>query len=190
MQNFYEQIEDTPIIAAIKDNEGLELCLTTDVGVIFVLYGDVCTIPAIVQKLHDAGKTAMVHIDLINGLSPRDSAVDFIKKYTAAEGIITTKSALIGHAKEIGLHTILRYFVLDSMALINIEKQAKHGVVQPDFIEFLPGVILPELIKKINSISRVPVIAGGLISNREEVMNALNNGAVAISTTNRDVWFL
>ena len=190
MQSFYEQIEDTPIIAAIKDDEGLELCLTTDVGVIFVLYGDVCTIPAIVQKLHDAGKTAMVHIDLINGLSPRDSAVDFIKKYTAAEGIITTKSALIGHAKEIGLHTILRYFVLDSMALINIEKQAKHGVVQPDFIEFLPGVILPELIKKINSISRVPVIAGGLISNREEVMNALNNGAVAISTTNRDVWFL
>ncbi|SFK79757.1 Glycerol-3-phosphate responsive antiterminator (mRNA-binding) [Lachnospiraceae bacterium KH1T2] len=190
MRRFIELIEDTPIIAAVKDDEGLELSLTTDSSVIFVLYGDVCSLPDIVKKIHDAGKTAMVHIDLINGLSSRDTSVDFIKKYTEADGIITTKNALIPHAKEIGLHTILRYFVLDSMALVNIEKQARHGVAQPDFIEILPGVILPSVIQKINSISRVPVIAGGLITTKEEVMNALNNGAIAISSTNQKVWFM
>ena len=188
MQEFIEQIEDTPIIAAIKDDAGLEKCLTTDVKVVFVLYGDVCSIAGIVKRLHDAGRTAMVHIDLIGGLSSKDAAVDFIKNYTAADGIITTKSSLIAHAKEIGLFTVLRYFVLDSMALVNIEKGARHGVVQPDFIEFLPGVVLPSVIKKINSISRVPIIAGGMITSKEEVMNALSNGAMAISTTNEKVW--
>ena len=189
-KEFIEKVEDNPIIAAVKDDEGLQTSLTTETGVIFILYGDICTIPDIVKKIKDAGKTAMVHIDLINGLSSKDIALDFIRQSTEADGIITTKSNLIPHAKELGLNTILRYFVLDSMALVNIEKGARNGVVQPDFIEFLPGIILPEMIRKINSISRVPVIAGGLISDKSGVMNALSNGAVAISTTNQKVWFL
>lgn len=189
-KEFIEKVEDNPIIAAVKDDEGLQTSLTTETGVIFILYGDICTIPDIVKKIKDAGKTAMVHVDLINGLSSRDIALDFIRRSTEADGIITTKSNLIPHAKELGLNTILRYFVLDSMALVNIEKGARNGVVQPDFIEFLPGIILPEMIRKINSISRVPVIAGGLITDKSGVMNALSNGAVAISTTNQKVWFL
>ena len=189
-KEFIEKVEDNPIIAAVKDDEGLQTSLTTETGVIFILYGDICTIPDIVKKIKDAGKTAMVHVDLINGLSSKDIALDFIRQSTKADGIITTKSNLIPHAKELGLNTILRYFVLDSMALVNIEKGARNGVVQPDFIEFLPGIILPEMIRKINSISRVPVIAGGLISDKSGVMNALSNGAVAISTTNQKVWFL
>ena len=189
-REFVEKVEDNPIIAAVKNDEGLELCLSSEVGVVFTLYGDVCRIPEIVRKIKASGKTAMVHVDLVNGLSSRDAAVDYIREFTEADGIITTKNALIPHAREIGLNTILRYFVLDSMALVNIERGARPGAVQPDFIEFLPGIILPKMIRKINSISRVPVIAGGLFQDREDVMNALTNGVTAISSTNRNVWFL
>ena len=55
---------------------------------------------------------ALVHLDLINGLSAR-MCVDFIKKYTKADGIISTKPALIKHAGEIGLTSVLRLFVID-----------------------------------------------------------------------------
>ncbi|SFG24406.1 glycerol uptake operon antiterminator [Lachnospiraceae bacterium C7] len=189
-KEFVQKIENTPIIAAIKDDKGLEVCLKTDIEVIFVLYGDVCTIPSIIKKLKDANKVAMVHIDLIGGLSAKDVAVDYIKNNTMADGIITTKTNLIAHAKEIGLNTILRYFVLDSMALVSIENHAKPGVTQPDVIEIIPGVVVPKIIKRIDKISRVPVMAGGLITDKEDVMNALSSGAIAISTTNQDVWFL
>lgn len=189
-KEFVQKIENTPIIAAIKDDKGLEVCLETDIEVIFVLYGDVCTIPSIIKKLKDANKVAMVHIDLIGGLSAKDVAVDYIKNNTMADGIITTKTNLIAHAKEIGLNTILRYFVLDSMALVSIENHAKPGVTQPDVIEIIPGVVVPKIIKRIDKISRVPVMAGGLITDKEDVMNALSSGAIAISTTNQDVWFL
>lgn len=187
---FIDQVESNPIIAAVKNDEGLQLSLTSDSSVIFVLYGDVCSISEIVSKIHDSGRTAMVHLDLISGLSSKEVAVDFIKKHTVADGIITTKNSLIPRAKELGLNTVLRHFVLDSMALVNIEKGARHGVPQPDFIEILPGIILPKMIRKIDEISRVPVIAGGLISDKADVMNALSNGACAISTTNTKVWFL
>ena len=114
-REFVEVIEAAPIVAAVKDDSGLEMCLKSDVDAVFILYGDICTIAEIVSKVKDAGKIAMVHMDLITGLSPKDISTDFIRKYTGADGIITTKGNLITHAKEIGLATVLRYFVLDSM---------------------------------------------------------------------------
>ena len=133
----------------------------------------------------------MVHLDLITGLNnTKEISVDFIKNSPQADGIITTKGNLIGRAKELGLYTVLRYFVIDSMALVNIEKQDRHGISQPDVIEILPGIVLPKIIKRVKDVSRVPVLAGGLISDRDDVMNALNNGVLAVSTTNEAVWKL
>ncbi len=67
-KEFKEAIEDSPIIAAIKDDEGLKKCLTSESRVIFILYGDICNIPDIVETVKSSGKIAMVHIDLIAGL--------------------------------------------------------------------------------------------------------------------------
>ncbi len=184
---FKEAIEDSPIIAAIKDDEGLKKCVASDSKVIFILYGDICSIPDIVQYVKDAGKIAMVHLDLINGLSAKEIAADFIHKYTKADGIITTKPALIKRAKELGLYTILRLFVLDSMAYENIEKQLH--TAKPDIIEILPA-LMPKVVSKICKLSTAPVIAGGLVADKDDVMALLQAGVVSISSTNEKIWFL
>lgn len=185
---FIDKLISNPVVAAVKNDDELDLAIKIDTEVIFVLYGNVCSIVDVTKRLKAAGKTVMLHLDLINGLSPREESIDFIKKYTDADGIITTKGNLIPYAKKLGLNTILRYFVLDSMSIINIEKQSGVDKVQPDIIEILPGVVVPKIIKRINSISRVPVMAGGLIREREDIINAIDSGAIAISTTNRSIW--
>ncbi len=188
-REFLEKIEASPIIAAVKDDRELARALQSDVDVVFILYGDVCTIPMIVDRIKETGRTAMVHLDLVSGLSPKEISIDYIRMRTRADGIITTRANLIRHARESGLATILRYFVLDSLALINIEKQSQQRhASQPDLIEILPGVISPKVLSRICQMSRVPVIAGGLIHDRDDVMNALNAGAIAISTSTPDVW--
>lgn len=185
---FYEAVEENPIIAAVKNMDDLEeSCSLEDIRVIFVLFGDVCSIGEIVQKIKDADKIAMVHIDLINGLSSKEVAVEFIKKNTKADGIISTKAALIKKGKELGMFTILRYFLLDSMAYENIKHQ--QHTVNPDFIEVLPGV-MPKIIENVCKMSKAPIIAGGLILDKESVMLALSAGALAVSSTNHDVWKL
>lgn len=182
-----EAIEDSPVIAAIKDDSGLEKCTTCDSQIIFVLYGDIITIPAIVDKIKSAGKIAFVHIDLIHGLQSKEISVDFIKEHTRADGIISTKAPLIARAKELSLYTIMRFFCIDSMAYENIEKQMK--TTKPDIIEVLPGP-MPKVVHKIVGLAKCPVIAGGLVSDKEDVMALLSAGASSISSTNTDTWFL
>lgn len=185
-QKFYDTVESNPVIAAIKDMDGLEKCCRLeDIKVVFILFGDICTIGDIVKKVKDAGQVAMVHVDLITGLSPKEIAVDFIKNNTLADGIISTKPALIKRGRELSLFTVLRCFLIDSMAFENIRQQQRG--VRPDFIEVLPG-LMPKIIKKVCQSTKTPIIAGGLISDKESVMAALSAGAISVSTTNQDVW--
>ena len=37
---------------------------------------------------------------------------------------------------------------------------------------------------------RVPIIAGGRIQNKKDIMESISAGAMAISTTNRELWNL
>ena len=180
-------LEDCPVIAAVKDETGLKECLYSESQIIFLLFGDICSVGRYVEIAKSAGKMVFVHMDLINGLGNKEVAVDFIREHTRVDGIISTKPQLVKRAKELGLFGILRIFVIDSMAFGNIEKQCASLV--PDAVEILPG-LMPKIIKKLCSTVNVPIIAGGLISDKEDVMNALNAGAVAISVTNQRVWFM
>ena len=190
-QEFYEAVEANPVIAAVKSDAGLQAAVEMEeIQVIFVLYGDVCTIPEILERIKAAGKKAMVHIDLIAGLSAKEISVEFIARQTRADGIITTKPALVRRAKELGIFAVLRFFVIDSLALKNIENlEMQCGTSRPDFIEVLPGV-MPKVLGRIAKVSRIPMIAGGLITEKEYVIAALSVGAIAVSSTNQDVWKL
>lgn len=187
-QEFVQVVEANPVIAAVKSDEGLNNCLSTDIGVVFTLYGDLSSIDEIVKKIKDAGKIALVHIDLVNGMQPKEVSLDFIRNRTAADGIITTKHSLVQYAKELELNTVLRMFMLDSTSMGQLEKYSRPESVQPDIMEILPGTLMPGIIEKANRICRVPLMASGLISSKEEIMNALRSGAISISTTNENLW--
>ena len=85
------------------------------------------------------------------------------------------------------MFTVFRVFILDSMALKNISKQAEQA--KPDIMEILPG-IMPKITQQIVQKISVPIICGGLISDKEDIIGAISAGAAAISSTNPNVWKL
>ena len=184
---FGDLFEDVPIVAAVKSRYELEQSLDCDSNVIFVLFGDICNIADIVEQVKRSGKLAIVHIDLIEGLASREVGVDYIKEHTGADGIISTKAPLVRYAKQLGFIAIRRFFLLDSMSLENISKNT--GADDADAYEVLPGV-LPKIISQIVKDCDKPIIAGGLIRDKEDVVSALSAGAVAVSRSNSKVWFL
>ena len=56
-----------------------------------------------------------------------------------------------------------------------------------DAVEMLPGLLF-KVIKELSKTIYKPLIVGGLISDKEDVMEALKSGATCISTTKEDIW--
>lgn len=177
--------EEKPVVAAAKSEGELQRCLESESRVIFLLFGNICTVGSLVEQVKAAHKAAIVHLDLIDGLAPKDVSVDFLAEQTKADGIISTKTSLIRYAHQKGLLTIQRYFLLDSRVLGNISKTTSPA----DFVEVLPGV-MPKIIRHLAKTTGKPIIASGMIRDKEDVMAALSAGAVAISSTNSGVWFI
>lgn len=184
-EEMLEIIAEFPVIAAVKDEKELKESLMTDCKVIFILFGNICNISEIVEKIKNKDKLAIIHADLVQGLSAKTEAIDYLRLNTKADGIISTKGNLVKYAVEIGLIGILRNFIIDSMAMENVNKQV--SLANPDMIEIMPG-IMPEIIEKIKSELKLPLIAGGLISEKKDVIAALAAGADAVSTTKIGLW--
>ncbi|MEY8386799.1 glycerol-3-phosphate responsive antiterminator [Oscillospiraceae bacterium 38-13] len=183
MELFLDAMHDAPVIAAVKDNEGLERALASDNTVIFLLYGTILNISDLIRKTKAAGKMAFVHIDLIEGMSARDISADFIANRTEADGVISTHPNLIRRARELGLLTIQRFFMLDSLSFSNVLRQSSNA----DAVDVLPGAI-PSVISHLVQEVRQPLIASGLLLEKSDVVAALSAGAVAVSTTRETLW--
>ena len=179
----YFRINST--IPGIKDNDDFQAVLKLPVKPVFVLYGDILTIPDIVRKLKEHGKTVFVNIDLIEGFSSKEIVVKFLKTTTQIDGILSSKANMIRAAGNLGLITIHRFFLIDSFSYSNLFKQIE--ISKPDCIEMMPGC-MPTVISWVVEKTDIPVIAGGLVCNADDAQAALNAGACAVSSTNRIVW--
>ena len=184
-QTLLNNLSEFPVVAAVKDKQGLRDCLSSECKIVFVLFGTILDIDQIVRRIEQSGRIALVHIDLISGLTSQEVAVDYIADKTEADGIISTKKSIIRYARKRGLMTVQRFFMLDSMALSTLDEQIEQS--HPDMIELLPGC-LPKIIRRVHSRCATPLIAGGLIQDKEDVYAALSAGAVGISATRSEIW--
>ncbi|MGN1165858.1 MAG: glycerol-3-phosphate responsive antiterminator [Lachnospiraceae bacterium] len=182
---FMEATESCPVIPEIKNDEWLESINESDCNIAYILYGDICSIADIVEKVKAAGKMSIVHVDLIVGLSSKEISVDFIKKYTRADGIISMKPGMIKRANDLDMFTIQRFYMMDGFTYANIEKHVK--TCNPDVVEFLPAGLHKVMRYLVETIDK-PVVASGLTQDREDIIGALKAGAVAVATTNRGLW--
>ncbi|HAQ07343.1 MAG TPA: glycerol-3-phosphate responsive antiterminator GlpP [Bacillus bacterium] len=131
------------------------------------------------------GKKMLYHMDMIHGIKSDDYSTEFICQEYRPYGLISTKSNVILKAKQKGIIAVQRIFLLDSHALEKSYKLLEK--TQPDYIEVLPG-IMPELITEVNERCKIPLFAGGFIRSVEDVENALKAGAVAVTTSKKEIW--
>lgn len=186
MKEILELIEDNPVILGIREKEDIELAIQNESKVIFTLYGEVSDIATIVERLKEAGKIVFVNIDMVDGFSARNSVIKFMKQNTRADGIISSKAALLRYAKEQGFFTVHRFFVLDSASYRSIGKQLE--ISHADFINIVPG--WTKVIQWAVEEHHRPVIAAGLVCDKKTVIESLKAGAIAICSTNHEVWEL
>lgn len=184
MNNIVNMVE-SQIIASVKHADNLEIASKSNSNVIFLLTGDLLTAEKYLNVLKSENKQTFLHIDFIEGLSNSKNAIRYIAEVWKPKGIITTRSSLIKYAKEEGLIAIQRLFLIDKNAMKKGIEMACH--YQPDAIEVLPG-IMPAIIDELTGMTDLPIIAGGLISKKEEILAGLQAGALAVSSSDPELW--
>lgn len=182
-----ELLEDSPVIPAIKNDTFLQEALHSDSEIIFVIMANLLNIEQVVDTLQSAGKKVFIHVDMIEGLSSSNYGVEYIIEKVKPYGIITTKHNIVAYANKIKIPVIQRFFILDSFSL---EKTISHiQENKPTAVEILPG-LMPKILHIVSSKVNKPIITGGLLDSKEDIMSALSAGACAISTTSKELWNL
>ena len=141
----------------------------------------------VVDMAHAHRVKLILHADLIQGLRSDEHGVQYLCQEIQPDGIISTHSQVIETARKRGVLTIQRIFLLDSHSLETSYRVIRS--MQPDYIEVLPGII-PELIQEVFQETRMPILAGGFLRTPLQVKQALDAGATAVTTSNRDLWKL
>lgn len=180
-----EIFERNPVIPAIKDKETFKSALISSNEIVFIISSSLTEIENMVNELKAKNKIVFIHIDMIEGLSNSNYVVDYVVSRIKPDGIITTRQNIAIHASKLNVAVIRRFFVLDSYSLeksISLVREGKYVAV-----EILPG-LMPKIIKRLSKAISYPIITGGLIEDKEDIIHALNSGAVAISTTSIKLW--
>ncbi len=180
-------LAEAPVIAAVRRMADLTALGGKDISaaIVFILHAALSDVAARCDAAKAAGKTVFLHADLIEGLNPDVAAMQFLRSTTHADGIISTRSGVIRAAKEAGFLTVQRFFVVDSQAEETVLRTVSQ--VSPDCIELMPGLITP-VISRIVPRLHIPVIAGGLIETKEQVVGLLSAGVCGVSTSQTLLW--
>ncbi|MFB3817454.1 MAG: glycerol-3-phosphate responsive antiterminator [Candidatus Methylomirabilales bacterium] len=183
---FFELLKRHPVIAGLRRSAEVDEALRAGARVLFILGEDIFALRDSVGRAHAAGSLLFAHVDLIKGIGRDEVGIRFLARDLEVDGVLTTRGNLIGPAKREGLIAIQRLFVLDSESLeAGLPAVERAG---PDAVEVLPGVILPLIADRLRRAGLPPLIAGGLIRSRAQVEEALKAGALAISTSQPDLW--
>ena len=175
---------DRKVCAAVRNREDFEVALKTKVEVIYLLYSNILTMKQHIDEGHSVGKKIFVHMDFAEGIGRDRAGLEFIKSL-GADGIVTTRTNLIRPAKEIGLFTIQRFFIVDSHSVDTAVESIR--IAKPDVVEIMPGVVRKKIREFAQKVS-TDILAGGLVEFKEDVDLAIEAGATAVSTNDRELW--
>lgn len=187
MGDILNAIKQKKVIAALRSASNMDAALSSDVSTLFFLHSDIFKMPALTKKAQEHGKQVFLHMEFIDGLGRDRSAVQYIARAAKPDGVITTRANSVRDAKDAGLFTVQRFFMVDTQSYETAVKNIE--VAQPDMIEVMPG-ILPKIIHRMARDTNIPIIAGGLITTELEALQALEAGAVAVSIGAQNLWSL
>lgn len=172
------------VAAAVRTKEDFEVALKSKVDVIFLLYSSILTMKTYIDKCHSVGKKIFIHMDFVEGIGKDRAGLEFLKSLNV-DGILTTRTNLIRPAKGFGLITVQRFFIVDSHSVDTAIESIR--IAKPDVVEIMPGLVIKKIREFSQKVSN-DILVGGLVEFKEDVDAAIEAGATAISTANRDLW--
>jgi glycerol uptake operon antiterminator len=185
---FDQHLHSARVIPALRNAGDVEAARAAPSAIVYLLAGDIVSVGPLIDELSAGGKLVCVNIDLLAGLKGDAAAVTFLAK-CGASGVISTHAAVLAAARSSGLYAIQRSFMLDSQAVSQTVRALERFV--PDAVEVLPAAVAPRTLGRLRSArTDLPVIAGGLIEDFQEIDRLVAAGVDAVSVSAPTLWLL
>ncbi|KMO85906.1 antiterminator [Megasphaera cerevisiae DSM 20462] len=135
---------------------------------------------------HKAHKKVIVNHELIGGLSNDVVAFEMLKKMYKIDTVIGTNPYFVSRAKAVGLKTILKIPLIDSLSLELAIKSIESA--KPDSIELRPAICACDFLDKFRRIFPGKIFACGFVNNVEMVKKLYYQGFDRIMTSTQELW--
>lgn len=187
LEAFIRGLHARPMIASVKEAKHIEIALAyrEKLGGVFLLTGHIGVVRNYVELYKSHRLPVFLHLEKIGGLSTDYYGLDYLAKTVKPDGIVTTKTNVVKTAKKMGLIAIQRFFLIDTEGLDNIANSLSNA--EPDIVEVMPARI-PEALRRVQALTPLPVVAGGLLFDRDQALECLGNGATAVSSSKPELW--
>lgn len=176
-----------PVIPSLWHGQEIEK-LPSQAAVVLISRASLFDLPDLVARLKRLGRRILVQVDLLEGYGKDKAVVEYLARVLKIDGIITPNTALIDAACREKILAVQRMFLHDSVALEKGLKVVKGS--RADFLELLPGPLVPEVLPLVRQEVSLPVMAAGFIRTVPQARAILAAGAVAVDTSCRALWGL
>jgi len=183
--DFLARFAAFPCGAAVKTGDELDAAVRSRAGAVFLLRGNGLELAPVIRRVHDAGKLAVVHVDLVDGVASDIAGVRWLAR-SGADAVISSQGQAVRAVRAEGLVAIQR-LLCTSGAAIDLALTAVSRS-QPHIVELLPGVILPAVADLVLPRLGVPLLAGGFVRSGDDVRRLIAAGALAVTTSERALW--
>lgn len=173
------------MLPAISDFKALEKFIKTGLEYCVIMNFPLIQLEHVCKLLKEHQKKCLVHLDLIKGIANNEYGAEYLIQAYHVDGIISTHPSVIEIAKQKKVLTVLRIFIIDTLALNKSISIAKK--YEPDYIEILPAFSY-EIKDKIDQEIQIPLIGGGLVTGSEMVERCLAGGLVAVTSSDANLW--
>ncbi len=186
---FEGNLQKSKLIAAIKEPKSIEKAIKykENLAATILMTGNILNVKNYVEVLQKEKLPVILHVEKIDRLYMDHYGIDFIIDHVQPFAIVTTKSSIINRAKSKGIFVIQRIFLIDTEVYDHLLASVDH--IQPDIIEIMPSRA-PDYIAKLSKTLPVPIITGGLLTTPNHAKEALQHGAIAVTTSNTKLWKL
>ncbi|MDY0211079.1 MAG: glycerol-3-phosphate responsive antiterminator [Acholeplasma sp.] len=178
-------IKDQRVIPAIGNHQDLKKFFDTNLDYGILMNFQLAQLPELVLQMKEHQKKVLIHSELIKGLNSDEFGAIYLIQTLKVDGIISSKPKVIETCKKRKIIGILRFFLKDSVSLQQGLDVANK--VNPDYLEVLPALCL-DIIPEIKQNIRCDIMMGGLIRTKEQIASCLLAGAVAVTTSNSNLW--
>ncbi len=173
------------IIPAISNHKNMKTFLESDLKYGILMNFQLAQLEDLVKVMKKNNKKVLIHSELIKGLSSDEYGAIYLIQTLNVDGIISSKPKVIEVCKKRSVIGIYRFFIKDS---ISLEQSLDIGRrLNPSFVEILPSTCY-ELIPYIKKKIACEVLMGGLIKNETQVERCFSHGAIALTTSDADLW--